>query len=98
MKRSDLIQRLSASQSQLTAKDVDSATRVLIEKLANTLASGDRIEIRGFGSFRALFRAARWGRNPRTGEKVFVPSKHILHFKPGGMLRHRLNSRSKSGK
>jgi len=91
MKRSELIQRLYASQSHLSAKDVELASRLLLETLGHTLAAGNRIEIRGFGSFGLLLRPSRWGRNPKTGEKVFVSSKHVPHFKQGKNLHHRLN-------
>ena len=96
MKRSELIQRLHDSQSRLSAKDVELASRLLLETLGHALSSGKRIEIRGFGSFDLHLRPARWGRNPKTGEKVFVASKHVPHFKQGKNLHHRLNHSPKT--
>ena len=91
MTKSDLIERLSAKYLHLSAKDVEVAIREILEQMADTLQSGDRIEIRGFGSFSLHYRAPRVGRNPKTGEKVELLGKSVPHFKPGKELRERVN-------
>ena len=92
MTKSDLIENLSAKYQHLSAKEVEASIREILEQMANTLQSGDRIEIRGFGSFSLHYRAARVGRNPKTGEKVELLGKSVPHFKPGKELRERVNS------
>jgi integration host factor subunit beta len=72
-------------------KDVELAVKTLIEQMSETLASGERIEIRGFGSFSLHYRAPRIGRNPKTGESVGLAGKYVPHFKPGKELRDRVN-------
>lgn len=89
MTRSDLIDQLTAQHSQLTAKDVDLAVKFILGTMSNTLAKGNRIEIRGFGSFSLNYRPPRQGRNPGTGVAVLVPAKHTPHFKAGKELRER---------
>jgi integration host factor subunit beta len=91
MTKSELIERIAAQQTQLSTKDVELAVKTLIELMAQTLAQGQRIEIRGFGSFSLHYRAPRIGRNPKTGESVGLPGKHVPHFKPGKELRDRVN-------
>ena len=91
MTKSELIERISATQSQLSAKDVELAVKTLIELMAATLAQGQRIEIRGFGSFSLHYRSPRIGRNPKTGESVGLAGKHVPHFKPGKEMRDRVN-------
>lgn len=91
MTKSELIDALAhRSEHQLPARDVDLAVRVLLEQMSNALASGERIEIRGFGSFSLHYRPPRMGRNPKTGESVSLPGKSIPHFKPGKELRERI--------
>ncbi len=91
MTKSELIDKLAADQKHLSHADVDLAVRSIIDQMSATLASGDRIEIRGFGSFSLHFRPPRMGRNPKTGEAVALPGKHVPHFKPGKELRERVN-------
>jgi len=91
MTKSELIELIASKQSQLSAKDVELAVKTLIEQMSETLASGHRIEIRGFGSFSLHYRAPRIGRNPKTGESVGLAGKHVPHFKPGKELRDRVN-------
>lgn len=91
MTKSELIEKLSLKQGQLTSKDVEFAVKTLTEQMAQTLASGGRIEIRGFGSFCLHYRPPRIGRNPKTGEAVALAGKHVPHFKPGKELRERVN-------
>lgn len=91
MTRSDLIARLAERFPQLVAKDADFAVKMMIDALTESLARGDRIEIRGFGSFSLNYRPSRLGRNPKSGEKVQVPEKHVPHFKAGKELRERVD-------
>lgn len=90
--KSDLIDNLSRSQSHLAYKDVELAVKGLIEMMSNALSMGERIEIRGFGSFSLHFRPPRVGRNPKSGDKVELPGKYVPHFKPGKELRDRANN------
>lgn len=90
MTKSELIEILARRQAHLKADDVDLAVKSLLEMMAGALAEGDRIEIRGFGSFSLHYRPPRQGRNPKTGEPVALPGKHVPHFKPGKELRERV--------
>ncbi len=92
MTKSELIDLIAAQQTQLSVKDVELAVKTIIEQMAGTLAAGERIEIRGFGSFSLHYRAPRIGRNPKTGESVGLAGKHVPHFKPGKELRDRVNA------
>lgn len=98
MTKSELIESIAAKQTQLSVKDVELAIKTMIEHMAQTLASGERIEIRGFGSFSLHYRAARTGRNPKTGDSVTLTGKYVPHFKPGKELRDRVNQGLESGK
>jgi len=89
--KSDLIEKLATSQNHLERRDVELAVKGILEKMSAELASGGRIEIRGFGSFSLHFRAARIGRNPKSGDAVALSGKHVPHFKPGKELRERVN-------
>ncbi|MEA3277830.1 MAG: integration host factor subunit beta [Pseudomonadota bacterium] len=91
MTKSELIELLAAEQSHLAYKDVELAVRCLLEQMSNELASGQRIEIRGFGSFSLHYRPPRIGRNPKTGDTVALAGKYVPHFKPGKELRDRVN-------
>ncbi|MEJ6669565.1 MAG: integration host factor subunit beta [Pseudomonadales bacterium] len=91
MTKSELIEKLAAAQSQLTAKDMELAVKMILDHMSDALARGERIEIRGFGSFSLHYRAPRVGRNPKTGEPVSLPGKYVPHFKPGKELRERVN-------
>jgi integration host factor subunit beta len=92
MTKSELIAQLSAKQPQLDYRDVELAVKELIDQLSTALAGGQRIEVRGFGSFSLHYRPPRVGRNPKTGDSVQVPDKHVPHFKPGKELRERVDS------
>jgi len=92
MTKSELISQLSERQPQLDYRDVELAVKELLEQLSVALASGKRIEVRGFGSFSLHYRPPRIGRNPKTGDTVNVPDKHVPHFKPGKELRERVDS------
>ncbi len=91
MTKSELIEILARRQAHLKADDVDLAVKSLLEMMGGSLSAGDRIEIRGFGSFSLHYRPPRLGRNPKTGESVALPGKHVPHFKPGKELRERVS-------
>ncbi len=91
MTKSELIEAIAQKQKQLAQKDIDLAVKTLLEQMAHSLSTGERIEIRGFGSFSLHFRPPRTGRNPKTGDAVSLPAKHVPHFKPGKELRDRVN-------
>ena len=92
MTKSELIAMMASKQPHLHLKDVDLAVNSIIAVLTATLANGERIEIRGFGGFSTIPRAARIARNPKTGEAVSIPNRHLLHFKPGMDLRQKVNA------
>jgi integration host factor subunit beta len=91
MTKSELIERLADKMRQVPTKDVELAIKEMLEQMAQTLQKGERIEIRGFGSFSLHYRAPRVGRNPKTGETVKLDGKYVPHFKPGKELRERVN-------
>ena len=87
MTRSDLVARLAERFGQLNQRDTEFAVKAILDAMAEALAKGHRIEIRGFGSFSVNRRPPRVGRNPRSGEQVEIPQKLVPHFKPGKALR-----------
>ena len=91
MTKSELIERISLEQKQLSPKDVELAVKMVIEYMANSLSNGERIEIRGFGSFSLHYREPRRGRNPKTGDAVDLSGKYVPYFKPGKEMRERVN-------
>ena len=97
MTKSDLIARLAERFPQLVAKDADFAVKMILDALSESLVKGDRIEIRGFGSFSLNYRPPRVGRNPKSGDKVSVPEKWVPHFKAGMELRERVDSALNAG-
>jgi integration host factor subunit beta len=92
MTKSELIEIITAKQKHLPAKDVELALKQILEIMSDALSQGERIEIRGFGSFSLHFRPPRQGRNPKTGEAVALSGKYVPHFKPGKDLRERVNN------
>jgi len=92
MTKSELIEVLAHQQAHLPYKDVETAVKKLIEQMSDSLSKGERIEIRGFGSFSLHFRPPRVGRNPKTGAAVPLTGKYVPHFKPGKELRERVNA------
>ena len=92
MTKSELIERIAKKQPHLPYKDVELSVKTLIEQMAQKLSTGNRIEIRGFGSFSLHYRPPRIGRNPKTGEAVSLSGKYVPHFKPGKELRERVNN------
>ena len=90
MTKSEFIRRLAEKQEHLPYRDVESGVKGILAQIVDALACGERVEIRGFGSFTSVFRPARMKRNPRTGEQVMTPDKHVIRFKPGKELRRRI--------
>ena len=97
MTKSELIEVLARKQTNLAYKDVELAVKAMLEQMSEALSNGERIEIRGFGSFSLHFRPPRVGRNPKTGDSVPLPGKYVPHFKPGKELRERVNASRKNG-
>ncbi len=91
MTKSELIERIADHQEQLSVKDIELAIKSILEYMSQILASGERIEVRGFGSFSLHYREPRVGRNPKTGELVQLEGKYVPHFKPGKEMRDRVN-------
>jgi len=89
--KSGIVNRLAQKQTQLTEEDVEMAVNTILDNMVDGLVSGERVEIRGFGSLSLHFRPPRVGRNPKTGEQVNVPAKYVPHFKPGNELKHRVD-------
>ncbi|MGB0670305.1 MAG: integration host factor subunit beta [Rhodospirillales bacterium] len=92
MTKSELIQRIAENNPHLYQRDVERIVTTIFDEITNTLAQGDRVELRGFGAFSVKERGARTGRNPRTGEAVDVDAKYIPYFKTGKQLREKLNA------
>ena len=91
LNKSDLIERIAAKQINVTEATVEDAVKTMIDQMIGTLATNNRIEIRGFGSFALHHREPRLGRNPKTGKSVDVAAKAVPHFKPGKALRDAVN-------
>lgn len=92
MTRSDLVEELATRFCQLTHRDAELAVKTLLDAVGDALVRGQRIEIRGFGSFSVTHRAPRLGRNPRSGAAVQIPEKRVPHFKPGKALREAVDA------
>ena len=95
MTRSDLIASLASRFTHLTAKDAEIAVKEILDAIGNSLSHGDRVEIRGFGSFSVNYRPARKGRNPKSGAAVSVHAKYVPHFKAGKEMRERVEESAK---
>lgn len=91
MTRSEIISHLAVTHPSLTHTDVAMAVQVILDAMSDTLAGGDRIEVRGFGSFALNHRPPRTGRNPKTGDAVSIPAKYVPHFRTGKELRVRVD-------
>ena len=96
MTKSELIARLAERNPRLVARDADEAVNTMLDAMTEALAGGQRIEIRGFGSFALNYRPPRVGRNPKSGDRVQVPAKHVPHFKAGKELRERVDGNESS--
>lgn len=92
MTKSELIANLAVRFPQLVVKDAELSVKTILDSMTDKLASGERIEIRGFGSFSLNYRPPRLGRNPKTGAQVQVPEKYVPHFKAGKELRERVDN------
>jgi len=92
MIRSELLAALGKQNPELRTEEVERVVDVFFDEIAQRLANGGRVELRGFGAFSTRERQARKGRNPRTGETVDVPGKKVPYFKPGKEMRQRLNA------
>ena len=97
MIKSELIQKIAATNPHLYQRDVERIVNVIFDEIIEALARNDRVELRGFGAFTVKYRAPRIGRNPRTGESVSVDEKYVPFFKTGKELRERLNGKDDSG-
>jgi integration host factor subunit beta len=97
MTKSELIAKLAAHFPQLVASDAELAVKMILDAMAKSLSQGQRIEIRGFGSFGLNYRPPRTGRNPKSGERVQVPAKYVPHFKAGKELRERVDLQRPEG-
>lgn len=91
MTKSEVIEKIAEKQLHLPVKDVELSIKQILTLMSDSLANGERIEIRGFGSFSLHYRAPRIGRNPKTGEPVSLSGKHVPHFKPGKDLKLQVN-------
>ncbi len=96
MTKSELIARLAERNPRLVARDADEAVGTMLDAMTEALSTGQRIEIRGFGSFALNYRPPRVGRNPKSGDRVQVPAKHVPHFKAGKELRERVDGHEPS--
>ncbi|HKJ84136.1 MAG TPA: integration host factor subunit beta [Mariprofundaceae bacterium] len=92
MTKSELVEMIAESQSQITRREAEVVVNTIFAAMADALVEGDRVELRGFGSFSTKHRNARIGRNPKTGETVQVPAKVVPQFKPGKELRERVDA------
>ena len=97
MTKSELIARLAERNPRLVARDADEAVNTMLDAMTDALAGGQRIEIRGFGSFALNYRPPRVGRNPKSGDRVQVPAKYVPHFKAGKELRERVDGSEPGG-
>lgn len=91
MVKSELINRIATQQENLSLKDVELSVNHILERMSTSLGQGERIEIRGFGSFSLHYRPPRKAHNPKTGARVNTEAKYTPHFKPGKDLRDRVN-------
>ncbi len=95
MTRSDLVEALAQRFAQLNQRDAEFAVKAILDVMGDALVGGNRIEIRGFGSFSVTHRPPRQGRNPRSGESVAIPEKRVPHFKPGKALREAVDEKTR---
>lgn len=96
MNKSDLVENISLQLKNLSRKEVDLIVDTVFNRMVEALAEGERIEIRGFGSFEVRVRDARQGRNPKSGQKVFVATRKVPFFKVGKELKERINETEES--
>nr|VFJ66095.1 MAG: integration host factor subunit beta [Candidatus Kentron sp. DK]VFJ67329.1 MAG: integration host factor subunit beta [Candidatus Kentron sp. DK] len=92
MTKSEFVDWLARRQTQLDYNDIEQAVGIILESMAESLAAGERVEVRGFGSFTLHYRPERIGRNPKSGDAVSVSARYVPHFKPGKQLREEVNA------
>lgn len=92
MTKADLVESV-AKEAEMTKKDAEQLVEIVFDSIVSTLNKGEKIELRGFGSFRVRYRNARKGRNPKTGEAVSIPAKRVAYFKPGKDLKELINAK-----
>ncbi|CAN5464497.1 integration host factor subunit beta [soil metagenome] len=92
MTKADLVESI-AKEAEMTKKDAEQLVEIIFDSIVGTLNKGEKIELRGFGSFRVRERNARKGRNPKTGEPVSIPAKRVAYFKPGKDLKELINEK-----
>ena len=88
--KKDLIEIIAKEQDQLPYRDIELSVKTIIKSMVNSLRKGERIEIRGFGSFSLRYRKPRVGRNPKSGQSVNIEERYVPHFKPGKNLKERV--------
>ena len=91
--KKDLIEIIAKEQDQLPYRDIELSVKTIIESMVNSLKKGQRIEIRGFGSFSLRYRKSRVGRNPKSGQSVNIEERYVPHFKPGKSLKERVKQK-----
>ena len=89
--KKELIEKISRNQDQSPQRDIELSVKTIINCMTRALSAGERIEIRGFGSFSLRYRRPRIGRNPKSGIKVQINERYVPHFKPGKNLKKRVN-------
>jgi len=94
MTKSELVEIIADAQGEITRREAEVVVNTIFTAVGDALASGDRVELRGFGSFTTRQRQPRLGRNPKTGTSVSVPAKVVPHFKPGKELRERVDGKA----
>lgn len=92
LSKSLLIEQLASKRKNIALRDVESAVKIILDAMVDTLHQGRRVEVRGFGSFSLHYHKPRVGRNPKTGDPVELKGKYVPHFKPGKEMRERVNS------
>lgn len=92
MTKSELIEAVAAKVSNFSRKDIEIIVDTLFDSMSTSLSKGDKVEIRGFGSFKIKEREGRQGRNPKSGENIFIESKRVPFFKAGKEIRERINN------
>ena len=91
--KKDLIEIIAKEQDQLPYKDIELSVKTVISSMIKSLKKGERIEIRGFGSFSLRYRKPRVGRNPKSGQSVNIEERYVPHFKPGKSLKERVKQK-----
>lgn len=92
MTKADLVEQV-AGEAEMTKKDAEQLVEIIFDSIIGALNKGEKIELRGFGSFRVRERDARKGRNPKTGTAVSIPAKRVAYFKPGKELKEVINKK-----